>query len=697
MEHGLLLALCWQSKTSLQQVINIFHYKKRRFQLQSSYLNHLFALLRKDIAKAMLIKPADSSNVEYDSHHLLRKLTETQHQLAKAACIVEKADASLHRDPINPGQDWGQFSAQEVFEDAIATIGELIRPASSIHLKASHNWSDHGPRIYTDRLLLNYVLYEAVGNLFNTLDNQYKSVIDLNMHFERDHQLFFVTLNIQQQPHTSENSRQQSPIWRSDLGQAEENFSHCIEFCQRLLQNLNGKLNLKRPSFMEKIIEIELPIVNRIPQLLAPRHDQRISRNILAQAAQLADHASKYEPNPIADSSQYIKALLLGETQSSYITLKTCLEQASIELIWVADLVELESLIKANSIKLILIHYEYDNQTVEKILHKLRSSIADVNIAIIVMTTDRNINNQLRLIPMQLDDFILLPLSADELLIRVSSSLKRLKTIWQAHQLMEQRNLAEDFQKILLSPTNQLPGIHIEGRYLAADTTSGDWYQTFYDRRHHRLFAIVGDVAGRGRRAALIATTANGAFRALTQSMSKKVQALSLDRCLWDLIEGVNQAIYEAANHSQRTMTVTFIALDLNSGDLLYSNAGGGPIYITNDHQCESVLIGGRPLGLTKQISLNYRRMHLSPHSAIFLSTDGLLRNQGPDGQSLSQRQLIQLLTKAGHEKSQQIADSILLEAKSIWKDHALADDVVVLVIYWFHATNPLFLDEESA
>ncbi|MFW7381896.1 MAG: PP2C family protein-serine/threonine phosphatase [Oligoflexus sp.] len=698
MVHGILLSLAWQSIQSLLQLIAAFQYRQRKYALQTSYLRHLFSLVRKDISRAMLIQPADYLQQGYETTVIQRKLVEWRLQLAKIAGTMEKAEASLHRDPIHPGQVYQRIAAQDLFDDSVQTIQDMIRGFQHSHLKATHNWQEKVPKIFTDRVLINYVIFELLSKLLLTLDQQWHTLLDLNFHVEEEHHLFFISVKIQQDPDSHQLAHLHIPVWQINRISAEENFHGCLDFCQRILSNISGRIHFKRPNVNQRQLEIEIPIVETIPITQAQPGQQMEYRDVLQQLITQRSPISKIYQTIAHSDESVLHVAIFSESASIYPLLHSCLQQAKMDLLWLSNLEQLRQIKKDKKISLIIVYYEEDVETAEKILLHLPQNTGDLASAIVVLTSDRKHEHHLRLYPLQIDDLILLPVSPEELVLRLRGIILRQTTIRMAHEYNEQKTLSEDFHQIFLAEKEQIPGMQVEGLYLAADVTGGDWFQTFYDKRHHRFYAIVGDVAGRGRRSALIASAADAAFRALTQSMAKRMQALPLDRCLWDLIEGINLAIYEAAQRCQRTMTVTFIAIDLNTGDALYSNAGHGPIYIVNDHECDSMLIGGRPLGLTRELRLNYRRFHLSPDAAIFISTDGLLRNQGPNGESLNQRQLIQLLSKTAKNQNSKIGEQVLQEVKSIWQDGAMVDDVVVLVIYWKHATNPMYLhDDESA
>lgn len=695
--QGFLIALCFHSARTMQQLLKNWTLRQKRLRLKADYLAHIFAQVRHDLAKGLLSQPYQGINSKPDLSHLQRKLAESYRHLNQVALHIEKAEATLHRDPIVPDRNWQQISMQEIFNDSVSTIQELIRQYPFFHLNASHSWQEQIPHIVSDRLLLNFVIHDLLSNMLKCSSKDSDSVVDLNMHYASDHRLFFITITLTQKSETTKTRDSSSALWQHDTQTAEENFNLCLEFNQRILSNISGKLHFKKPSFQQKFLELELPVLHPSSILKLSKMARPISRNLLQILPQAANPTGRQATENSQPTSLPVPAVMFGESSVFFSNLQSKLEHLGIKLSWCQHLAQLQVQANDRPISLVFIYFEQDHATVIRMLKQLRSEPDLGSLPIVIITTNHNSSYHLQMLPYHIDDYIQLPVSSDELLMRVQRTLERQKTITHLQDMKEQKALSNDFHQIFLPKQDILAGLHIESQYLGAAITGGDWFQTFYDKRNHRYFAVVGDVAGKGRKSALIASAANGAFQALTLGMSRRSQNLSLDRCLWELIEGINLAIFEAASRSQRTMTMTFIAIDLTTGDALYSNAGHGPIFVIHGDQIEPMLIGGRPLGLARDINLNYRRFQLSPESAIFIATDGLLKNQGPNGQSISQRQLVHMLSEEGKKGSTQIAESVLANAKSVWGNSTLVDDVAILVIYWSHATNPMQFDGLSA
>ena len=66
---------------------------------------------------------------------------------------------------------------------------------------------------------------------------------------------------------------------------------------------------------------------------------------------------------------------------------------------------------------------------------------------------------------------------------------------------------------------------------------------------------------------------------------------------------------------------------------------------------------------------------------AMFLYTDGLTENSGPNGKTLSPRRLQKLLD--GAAKSRSVKPALLTAIKELWKDASPPDDCSFVVVRW--------------
>lgn len=186
----------------------------------------------------------------------------------------------------------------------------------------------------------------------------------------------------------------------------------------------------------------------------------------------------------------------------------------------------------------------------------------------------------------------------------------------------QQRDVAQTLQHSLLpdrlpsDPRFTLTTVYRPARNGPA--VGGDWYDAFWVARD-LLAVVVGDVVGRGIRAAAAMGQVRTAIRALASVSPGPAQVLeALDRFVDDL---------PAASSA----TVVYGLLDLTNGRLRYACAGHPPPVLVQASGEATVLWGGRwvPLGIrVPGASRREAEVELPPGSRLVMYTDGLVERR---------------------------------------------------------------------
>ncbi len=156
-----------------------------------------------------------------------------------------------------------------------------------------------------------------------------------------------------------------------------------------------------------------------------------------------------------------------------------------------------------------------------------------------------------------------------------------------------------------------------------AREVGGDLYDFFYlDQR--RLFAVVGDVAGKGLAAAL--------FMAVSKALTKST-SLRGPSSLGDLMELINIELVRD-NPDELFVTLLAVVLDLDSGQIEYCNAGHEPLLQVRADGSVQVLDegGGPPLCVFDYIGYTSVRHTLQPGEWLALVSDGFTEAMSSDG-----------------------------------------------------------------
>ncbi len=184
-----------------------------------------------------------------------------------------------------------------------------------------------------------------------------------------------------------------------------------------------------------------------------------------------------------------------------------------------------------------------------------------------------------------------------------------------ARNYAKEQRVADTFTRASL-PTSlpRIPGIRLHATYLPGATESevgGDWYDAF-QLPDGRLAFSIGDVAGKGLRAAVSMASTRPALRGYA------LEGLTPHQVL----ERVNQRLtYEGG-------MVTAIVGVLDPVSLQFTYAGAGhpaPLIGHPDGRVERLTSKGLPLGLFGEQAYEETTAALAPGSMLVLYTDGLI------------------------------------------------------------------------
>jgi hypothetical protein len=202
----------------------------------------------------------------------------------------------------------------------------------------------------------------------------------------------------------------------------------------------------------------------------------------------------------------------------------------------------------------------------------------------------------------------------------------------------------------LMIPQEKLatPGFEVDSVYNPANEVGGDFFhvQTVGDGG---LLVVIGDVAGKGLKAAMNVSMLMGALRKTSERSPARILA-SLNRVLAgsDSFTTCQAALFEA------------------NGELILANAGHIPPYLNSQ---EVALPGGLPLGVLAENKYEEVRLYLHPGDRLLLVSDGVVEARQPSGELFGFDRV--------HNLSNQSAFYVAEAAKDFGQD----DDITVLTV----------------
>jgi sigma-B regulation protein RsbU (phosphoserine phosphatase) len=222
----------------------------------------------------------------------------------------------------------------------------------------------------------------------------------------------------------------------------------------------------------------------------------------------------------------------------------------------------------------------------------------------------------------------------------------------QARSAAELQAAREIQQRLVPTALPQVAGYTLEAAYFPAEEVGGDFYQVL-EQADGGTLIVVGDVSGKGLKAAMTGTLAIGALRTLADEGLKPAALLSR----------LNRQIARG----QEGGFVTCLCVRISAqGAVTAANAGHLAPYRNGE---EVALESGLPLGVTAESEYSETMFRLEPGEMLTLLSDGVVEAQRAGGEML------------GFERTRAIsgqsADAIAQEARRFGQQ----DDITVLTL----------------
>jgi PAS domain S-box-containing protein len=238
----------------------------------------------------------------------------------------------------------------------------------------------------------------------------------------------------------------------------------------------------------------------------------------------------------------------------------------------------------------------------------------------------------------------------------------------------ERELIADTLQRSLVPPElPDVPGLEVGARYRSAapgTTVGGDFYDVF-EVDLDNWGALIGDVVGKGPRAAAMMGLARYTIR--TAAMSETRPSA--------LLETLNEAILRQVRDNM-FCTACFARVRRDGAHARVTIASGGhplPLLVHPDGRVETSGEPGTLLGVFEDPTIVDRVLDLAPGDALVMYTDGVVDERRGD-EEFGEERLRELLSTLGRASAQEIADSID-RAVLDFRTGDQKDDVAVLVL----------------
>jgi hypothetical protein len=158
----------------------------------------------------------------------------------------------------------------------------------------------------------------------------------------------------------------------------------------------------------------------------------------------------------------------------------------------------------------------------------------------------------------------------------------------------------------------QTPGFEVDSVYKPANEVGGDFFH-IESSADGTLLVVIGDVAGKGLKAAMNVSMLMGALRRAAERNPARI------------LESLNRVL-----SGSESFTTCQAALFRPNGELVIANAGHLPPYLNSQ---EVALPGGLPLGVLPEVAYEDVRLYLHPGDRILLMSDGVVEARQASGE----------------------------------------------------------------
>ena len=203
---------------------------------------------------------------------------------------------------------------------------------------------------------------------------------------------------------------------------------------------------------------------------------------------------------------------------------------------------------------------------------------------------------------------------------------------------------------------------------IACRAVGGDFYD-YVDLPSMQFGFIIGDVAGKGSPAALLASAVLGMF-----SAEATYQAGAAT-----LMTRLNRGLFRRAIEAR--FLTSFYGMLAPDGQLTYCNAGHNAPLLVGASGIRRLETGGVVLGLFDSATFDEETLTLQPGDLVVLFSDGVTEAMNAEGDEFTDDRLIACANAHRGETPQQILDALLADVHAFCAGEAQSDDVTAVLV----------------
>jgi serine phosphatase RsbU (regulator of sigma subunit) len=207
------------------------------------------------------------------------------------------------------------------------------------------------------------------------------------------------------------------------------------------------------------------------------------------------------------------------------------------------------------------------------------------------------------------------------------------------------------------------------GAAIACRTIGGDFFD-YFDLPDGRLGFALGDVAGKGPPAALLAAMVQGIFTSHVDDGHGPAGT----------IERVNRVLNGRIVEGR--FATLFYAVLSPDGKLVSCNAGNNPpLLVSRDGSVRRLEVGGLPIGPFNDATYGEEITALSPGDTLILYSDGVSDATDANDEAFGEERLLGCVDRACEMEPEKLIEHVLGKVSAFAVDRPQFDDITLLVV----------------
>jgi sigma-B regulation protein RsbU (phosphoserine phosphatase) len=280
-------------------------------------------------------------------------------------------------------------------------------------------------------------------------------------------------------------------------------------------------------------------------------------------------------------------------------------------------------------------------------------------------------------------DFATKPIDLDDLSVTIEKAIEQINYVHemqrehlQLESLKTDLAVASEIQHAILPrvfpPFPDLAEqLDIAASMTPAKDVGGDFYD-FFRIDDHRIGFIIADVSGKGIPAAIFMAVSRTLIRATG------IRGGSPSDCVT-----YSNKLLSSESVDCMFVTLFYGILDVQSGEVVYCNAGHNPPYLLKQNGDVEVLsVSKDPMvGAIDGIEYHEERFTMEKGDALVMFTDGVTEAMNTSFEEFGEERLVETLEGVTLHSCKQIIEAVKTDVASFTKDAEQSDDLTLLVI----------------